>query len=100
MEKKPRKRKPLNVKLDTKKIDVEITRDENGNVKIDVDTPKIDAQFTKDQNGVKLNVEVNEKEFYEFESNGKSSKLPKGIWKITGEMVKIFIAKGLGNLKK
>lgn len=100
MEKKPRKRKPLNVKLDTKNVDVEITRDENGNVKIDVDTPKIDAKFTKDQNGVKLNVEVNDNEFYEFESNGISKKLPKGIWKITGEMVKIFIAKGLGNLKK
>jgi hypothetical protein len=100
MEKKPRKRKPLNVKLDTKNVDVEITRDENGNVKVDVDTPKIDAHFTKDQTGVKLTVEVNDNEFYEFESNGKSPKLPKGIWKITGEMVKNFVAKGLGNLKK
>jgi hypothetical protein len=100
MEKKPRKRKPLNVKLDTKKVDVEITRDENGNVTVDVDTPKVDAHFTKDQTGVKLSVEVNDNEFYEFESNGKSLTLPKGIWKITGEMVKIFVAKGLGNLKK
>jgi hypothetical protein len=100
MEKQPRKRKPLNVKLDTKKVDIEITRDENGNVTVDVDTPKIDAHFTKDQTGVKLSVEVDENEFYEFESNGTSTTLPKGVWRITGEMVKIFLKNGFGKLKK
>lgn len=100
MEKKPKKRKTLNIKLDTKKIDVEIKRDENGKLTVDVDTPKIDAHFSKDENGAKLTVEVDDQKMYEFESNGKSTKLPKGVWVITGEMVKNFIAKGLGNLKK
>ena len=100
MEKKPRKKKPLNIKLDTKKVDIEITRDENGNVTVDVDTPKIDAHYTNDENGAKLTVEVEDGKFYEFESNGENPKLPKGVWKITGEMVKIFLKRKLGKLKK
>ena len=100
MEKQPRKRKPLNIKLDTKKVDIEITRDENGNVTVDVDTPKIDAHYSKDEKGAKLTVEVDDNEFYEFESNGQSSTLPKGVWKITGEMVKLFLKNGFGKLKK
>lgn len=100
MDKQPKKKKTLKVKLDTKKIDVEINRDENGKLTVDVDTPIIDAHFQKDESGVKLDVDVNDRDFYDFESNGKSLKLPKGVWRITGEMVKIFIAKGLGNLKK
>ena len=100
MEKKPRKRKPLNIKLDTKKVDIEISRDEKGNVKVDIDTPKIDAHYTKDENGAKLTVEVEDGELYNFESNGANKKLPKGVWKITGEMVKLFLKRGLGKLKK
>lgn len=100
MEKKPKKRKPLNIKLDTKKVDIEITRDANGNVTVDVDTPKIDAHYTKDENGAKLTVEVEDGALYDFESNGTSSTLPKGVWKITGEMVKLFLKNGFGKLKK
>lgn len=100
MDKEPKKKKTLKIKLDTKKVDVEIKRDENGKLNVDVDTPIIDAHFSKDENGVKLDVDVNDRDFYDFESNGSSAKLPKGIWRVTGEMVKIFIKKGLGNLKK
>jgi hypothetical protein len=100
MEKKPRKRKPLNIKLDTKKVDIEIKRDENGNFTVDVDTPKIDATFTNDENGSKLTIEVEDGKLYDFESNGQETTLPKGIWKITGEMVKIFLKRKLGKLKK
>ena len=48
MEKKPRKRKTLDVSIDTKNIDIEIHRDENGKLKVDVDTKKVDVKFEKD----------------------------------------------------
>jgi hypothetical protein len=101
MEKQPRKKKPLNVSLDTKNVDVTITRDENGKLDIDVDTKKIDVHFTKDENGVSLDIEVDDQLEYEFEANGKAEHLPKGtVWKVTGEILKIFLKQGFGKLKK
>jgi hypothetical protein len=44
MEKKQRRKKPVNIKLDTKNVDIEFTRDDNGNVTLDVDTKRIDAR--------------------------------------------------------
>ena len=43
MEKKQRRKKPVNIKLDTKNVDIEFNRDENGNVTIDVFTDSIYA---------------------------------------------------------
>jgi hypothetical protein len=73
MEKKPRKKKVLNVDLETK-VETEVTEIKN--------------------------VEINPAEMYEFEANGNFRTLPKGsIWKINGELAAKFIAKGYGNLK-
>ena len=70
MEKKPRKKKVLNVELET----------------------KIDEVVTP--------VELDPAQIYEFEANGNFRTLPKGsIWKINGELASKFIAKGYGNLK-
>ena len=70
MEKKPRKKKVLNVELET----------------------KIDEVVTP--------VELDPAQIYEFEANGNFRTLPKGsIWKINGKLASKFIAKGYGNLK-
>lgn len=70
MEKKPRKKKVLNVELET----------------------KIDEVITQ--------IELDPAQMYEFEANGNFRTLPKGsIWKINGELASKFIAKGYGNLK-
>lgn len=99
MEKKPRKKKELKVKIDTKHIDVDFSRDADGKVELNIDTPTIDAHYTKDEEGHKELRIVDGRE-YEFVSNGKSPHMPKGtIWKITGELLRNFIKKGLGKHK-
>ena len=96
MEKKPRKRKTLDVKIDTKLVDVNIHRDASGEVDVVIDTPIVDAHYHKDSEGKKTFEIIDDAE-YKFESNGSSPHLPKGsIWTITGEMLKNFLAKGLG----
>jgi len=73
MEKKPRKKKVLNVDLEIK----------------ETATPK-----------AKKVVEINPNETYEFIGNGNFRTLPKGsVWKINGKLAADFIAKGYGNLK-
>jgi hypothetical protein len=74
MEKKPRKKKVLNIDLDSKETVIE--------------TP------------TGLELPLNAKEMYEFIGNGNFRTLPKGsVWKINGELASKFIAKGYGNLK-
>jgi len=101
MDKKPKKpKKPIDIKVDTKNVDIEIKRDENGNVKVDVDTKRVDVHFEKTEDKINLDFEIDDTKEYEFESFG-SKHLPKGtIWKVTGEMLKIFLKKGIGKLKK
>ena len=100
MEKKPRKKKELKVKIDTKNVDIEYTRTADGEVDLKVDTPIVDAHYTKDKDGNKDLEIVNDAE-YEFESNGTSPHMPKGSkWKVTGEILKNFLSKGLGKLIK
>lgn len=95
-----RPKKPIDIKIDTKNVDVEIHRDSEGNVEIDVDTKKVDAHFTKDEGGLKLDIEIDDSKEYEFESFGNKH-MPKGtIWKISGELLKIFLKRKLGKLKK
>jgi len=73
MEKKPRKKKVLNVDLEIK----------------ETVTPK-----------AKKAVEIDANLTYEFVGNGNFRTLPKGsIWKINGELASKFISKGYGNLK-
>lgn len=102
MEKKKatRKKKALDINLDTKNVDIHITRDEEGNVHAEVDTPKVDITVDKTAEGTKLNVEIDDTKEYEFVSNGTAKTLPKGtIWKVTGAMLKIFLKRGFGKIK-
>lgn len=98
MAKKPRK---IDVKIDTKRVDVTIQKDENGDVHATLDTPKVDAEFTKDSEGVTLDIEIDDNAEYQFESNGKSKHMPKGmVFTITGELLKLFLKRKFGKLKK
>jgi hypothetical protein len=100
MEKKKR-RKKIDVSLDTKNVDVTFIREEDGDIEITLDTPKVDAKFIKNEEGFSLDIDVNDKDYYEFESNGKNKHLPKGtVWKITGAMLKHFLKNKFGKLKK
>lgn len=97
---KPRKNKALNVDIDTKLVDVTFERDDAGVVDVIIDTPLIDAHYHKDANGKKT-FEIIDADEYEFESNGIAESLPKGSrWTITGEMLKNFLARGLGKMIK
>ena len=99
-EKPKRAKKPINLKIDTKNIDIEIKRDEDGDVQIDVDTKKVDAHFKKDESGISLDIEIDDQKEYEFESFGTRT-MPKGtVWKVTGELLKIFLKRGIGKLKQ
>jgi len=101
MDKKPKKRKPINVKIDTKNVDVALERDENGNVALDVDTKNVDIHASKSDDKIVIDVDINDRDEYTFESNGKSKHMPKGIiYKVTGEMLKLFLSRGLGKLIK
>jgi hypothetical protein len=101
MEKKQRRKKPVNIKLDTKNVDIEFNRDENGNVTIDVDTPKVDARIEKNEAGTSIDIDVDDKQYYDFVSNGENPSMQRGkIWRVTGELLKILIKKGFGNIKK
>jgi hypothetical protein len=94
MEKKKR-RKKIDVSLDTANVDVTFKREEDGDIEITLDTPKVDEE------GFSLDIDVNDKDYYEFESNGKNKHLPKGtVWKITGAMLKHFLKNKFGKLKK
>ncbi len=96
MEKKPRKKKALDINIDTKFIDVNVVRDASGEVDVTVDTPIVDAHYHKDASGSKR-LEIDMQGTYTFESNGNSPHMPKGsIWVITGEMLKNFLEKKLG----
>jgi hypothetical protein len=100
MERKKRKKK-IDVTLDTKNVDITFKREEDGDIEITLDTPKLDAKFIKNEEGFSLDVDVNDNDFYEFESNGKSKHLPKGtVWRITGAMLKLFLQQKFGKLKK
>jgi hypothetical protein len=101
MDKKPKKpKKPIDIKIDTKNVDIEFKRDSEGNVKVDVDTKRVDVHFEKNQDNTSLDIEIDDAKEYEFESSG-SKHIPKGtILKVTGELLKIFLKKGIGKLKK
>ena len=54
-----KKKKDLDINIDTKNIDIHITR-KDGKFEATLDTPIIDAELTKDENGVDLDVRADE----------------------------------------
>jgi hypothetical protein len=93
--------KKIDVKIDTKRVDVTFQRDENGDVHATLDTPKVDVEFNKNSEAVTLDIEIDDNAEYQFESNGKSKHMPKGVvYTITGELLRLFLKKQIGKLKK
>jgi len=100
MEKRTRKKKNIDVTLNVNNAELKVKRDIKG-TEIDLDTRIIDVHIDKTVDETKVQVEIDDKLIYEFVGNGESKHLPKGtIWKITGEMLKHFIKRGFGKLKK
>ena len=99
--KKTRKKKVLDIDIDTKRVDIEIDRDDDGNLDVEWDGKHIDGKYSKKGDNVSLEIEINDSDTYLFEANGTNRKLPKGaIWKVTGAVVKGFLKRGWGKLKK
>ena len=100
MEKKTRKKKDIDVTLNVNNAELKVKRDVTG-TEIDLNTRIIDVHIDKSEGETKVEIEIDDKVIYEFVGNGESKHLPKGaIFKITGEMLKHFIKKGFGKLKK
>jgi hypothetical protein len=96
-----RKKKQIDVKVDTPNIDATIQRDEEGNVNIDIDSKRVDVHVEKTEDKISIDIEIDDKAVYQFESNGKAARMPKGmIFKISGAMLKLFLKQGFGRLKK
>jgi len=100
MEKRTRKKKDIDVNINVNNAELSVKRDING-TEIDLDTRIIDVHIDKNADGVHVTIEFDDKVMYEFEGNGQSKHLPKGVlFKISGEMLKQFLKKGFGKLKK
>lgn len=101
-ERKSRQKKELDIDIDTKRVDISIDRDQEGNLDIEWDGKHVDGKYSKSKDGkVRLEVEINDEELYVFEGNGSNRRLPKGaIWKLTGAVIKGFLRRGWGKIKK
>ena len=104
MDQKKRTRKPkrdVAINIDTPNVDLSIEKDVNGDLRASLDTNKVDIEVEKTAEKLTINVEIDDKTIYEFESNGKSKHMAKGqVFKIAGAMAKFFIERGFGRIKK
>jgi DUF4097 and DUF4098 domain-containing protein YvlB len=55
--KTPKKKKDININIDTKNVDIKVTR-KDGTTEVKVDTPKVDVQFNKDSDSKELKVDT------------------------------------------
>jgi len=55
--KTPKKKKDININIDTKNVDVKVTR-KNGTTEVNVDTPKIDVEFNKESDSKSLKIDT------------------------------------------
>ena len=98
---KSRKKKPVNVKVDTKNVDIEFDRDENGDVEFDIDTKKFDAHYSKEGDKYTLEVDIDNYGIYDFVANGDASFMKKNqVWKVTGKVLKLWLKSKFGKRKK
>lgn len=96
-----RKKKELDISIDTKRVDIDIERDADGNVEVEWDGKHVDGKYIKKGDNVYLEVEINDEDTYIFEANGTNRRLPKGaVWKLTGKVIKGFLRRGWGKVKK
>lgn len=98
---KTRKTKELDISIDTKRVDVDIERDSDGNLEVEWDGKHVDGKYIRTDEKVVLEVEINDKDKYLFEANGTNRKLPKGtLIRLAGNIVKTFLKRGWGKIKK
>jgi hypothetical protein len=55
--KTPKKKRDLDINIDTKNVDVKIKR-KDGITEVNVDTPKVDVDFRKDSDSKSLNIDT------------------------------------------
>jgi hypothetical protein len=55
--KTPKKKKDININIDTKNVDIKVTR-KDGTTEVKVDTPKVDVDFHKDSDSKSLKVDT------------------------------------------
>ena len=55
--KTPKKKKDININIDTKNVDIKVTR-KNGTTEVKVDTPKVDVEFNKDNDSKTLKIDT------------------------------------------
>ena len=55
--KTPKKKKDININIDTKNVDVKVTR-KNGTTEVKVDTPKVDIDFHKESDSKSLKIDT------------------------------------------
>ncbi len=55
--KEPKKKKDININIDTKNVDIKVTR-KDGTTEVKVDIPKVDVQFNKDSDSKSLKVDT------------------------------------------
>jgi hypothetical protein len=97
----PRKKREVNVNVDMPNVDVNFQKDLEGNMKLDVDSKRVDVQVEKTDEKLTIDIQIDDKSVYEFESNGKVARMPKGmIFKVSGAILKLFLKQGFGKLKK
>jgi hypothetical protein len=97
---KPKSEKEINISVDTAKVDLEINKTSEG-FTAELDTPRLDILVEKKDGKISIEVDIDDKKEYEAIATGVNPTLPKGtVWKVTGEILKIFIRKGIANLKK
>ena len=98
---KSKPKKELDISIDGKKVDIDIDRDANGDLEVNIDAQKFDAKYTRKGDKVSVELDLDDDQTYLFESNGSNRKLPKGaFWKLTGAVIKTFLRRGWGKLKK
>lgn len=91
--------KDVSVSIDTPNVDVEIKKTEDG-LTADLDSKRVDIHVEKTADKFTLEVEIDDKKEYEAVATGVNPTMPKGtIWRVTGELLKIFIRKGIANMK-
>ena len=94
-------KKVLDIDIDTKRVDVEIDRDKDGNLDVKWDGKHVDGHYKKEGDKITLEVEINDQDTYLFEGNGSNRRLPKGaVWKLTGAVIKTFLNRKWGKIKK
>jgi polyribonucleotide nucleotidyltransferase len=96
-----RKKRNVEISVDTPNVDVNVSRNQNGDLNIDIDGKRIDAKIERTGEKLSIEIEIEDRKVYEFESNGKNGRLAKGhIFKISGAILKLFLKQGWGKIKR